>query len=117
MVFPRGVVPAGAGTAPARATNRAGTLEMAAAGSANDAALRLVHLSPLMERTAGSADVVIGLIDGPVVLDHPDLPGDNMREVPGARSAACGRTDTAACSHGTAVAGILSARRGPRPRR
>ena len=89
-----------------------GGRESSTLGGGNAAALRLVGLPPLMERTAGSADVVIGLIDGPVVLDHPDLPGDNMREVPGARAAACGRTDSAACVHGTAVAGILGARRG-----
>ena len=35
--------------------------------------LDLVRLTPLMERTSGSPEVTIGLIDGPVVMQHPDL--------------------------------------------
>ena len=36
-----------------------------------------------MERTSGSPDVKIGLIDGPVVTQHPDLAGEHLREIPG----------------------------------
>jgi subtilisin family serine protease len=74
----------------------------------NTDALRLVRLAQLMNIVAGSADVPIGLIDGPVA-DHPDL-SDNLMPVPGV-SGAC-TADTASCAHGTFVAGILSARRG-----
>jgi subtilisin family serine protease len=76
------------------------------------AAFELVHLKQLMERTSGSADVKIGLIDGPVALDHPDLPSSNIREIPGKLPGACTRTGSSACKHGTFVAGILLAKRG-----
>ena len=33
--------------------------------------LDLVRLTPLMDRTSGRPDVIIGLIDGPVVVGHP----------------------------------------------
>lgn len=82
------------------------------AGSGNDAALRLADLPAVMARSSGSAAVAIGLIDGPVALGHPDLAGGNFGGAPDAGPAACGRTASTACAHGTAVAGILSARRG-----
>jgi subtilisin family serine protease len=63
-----------------------------------------------MGLSAGRSDVAVGLIDGPVAVTHPDLAG-NIREAPGA-AAACARATSAACLHGTFVAGILSARRG-----
>jgi subtilisin family serine protease len=65
-----------------------------------------------MERTSGRAEVVIGLIDGPVAMNHPDLAGQNIREIPGSVEGACTRADSAACLHGTSVAGILAAKRG-----
>jgi len=71
--------------------------------------LDLVKLAPLMERTSGSRDVTIGLIDGPVAVDHPELARPNIHEI---GSGACARAESAACLHGTFVAGILSARRG-----
>ena len=37
--------------------------------------LGLVKLTALMERTGGSPDVKVGLIDGPVATRHPDLVG------------------------------------------
>src|SRR5215472_9743024 len=40
-------------------------------------------LSPLTARTSGRPQISIGLIDGPVALDHPDLATENIREVPG----------------------------------
>jgi hypothetical protein len=33
----------------------------------------LVRLTPLLKRTCGIPEIKVGLIDGPVVLDHPDL--------------------------------------------
>jgi hypothetical protein len=36
-------------------------------------ALELVKLPPLMARTSGRREVMIGLIDGPIAKDHPDL--------------------------------------------
>ena len=73
--------------------------------------LESAKLTELMERTSGSPDVKIGLIDGPVVTRHPDLASERLREIPGSSGAACTRANSAACLHGTFVAGILSARR------
>jgi subtilisin family serine protease len=63
-----------------------------------------------MDITTGRAEVVIGLIDGPVAIDNPDLATRSIRPVP-ERAAVCS-TSTASCLHGTFVAGILNARRG-----
>lgn len=62
-----------------------------------------------MDVTAGSPEVAVGLIDGPVAVDHPDFARHSMRTLPG-RRAACTVHD-ASCVHGTFVAGILAARR------
>lgn len=72
--------------------------------------LDLVKLTALMERTSGRPEVTIGLIDGPVVTQHPDLVSEYLREMPGS-STACVRTNSTACVHGTFVAGILAAKR------
>jgi subtilisin family serine protease len=73
-------------------------------------ALDLVNLTPLMELTSGRPEIVIGLVDGPVVIGHPDLAGENVREIPG-RIGACAQASSIACMHGTFVAGILCAKR------
>jgi subtilisin family serine protease len=75
------------------------------------ACLDLVGLFPLMARTSGSSEIVIGLIDGPVRLDHSDLVAENIREVAGKPPASCAGASDAACAHGTFIAGILLARR------
>jgi hypothetical protein len=41
--------------------------------------LELVRLSPLIAQTAGRPEVLVGLIDGPVRIDHPDLETENIR--------------------------------------
>ena len=48
--------------------------------------LDLVRLTPLIDRTSGRPELTIGLIDGPVVMDHPDLPNQRIREIPGSVS-------------------------------
>ena len=73
--------------------------------------LELVRLTPLMDRSRGNPDVTIGLIDGPVVTDHPDLTGGRIREMRGSGGATCNQASSTACRHGTFVTGILSARR------
>jgi len=72
--------------------------------------LELAKLTSLMERTSGSREVKIGLIDGPVATQHPDLAGEHLCEIPG-NSGACTQANSVACLHGTFVAGILSAKR------
>jgi subtilisin family serine protease len=73
--------------------------------------LDLVNLTPLMALTSGRPEIVIGLIDGPVVIGHPEFAGENVREVPGRIGGTCAQASSLACMHGTFVAGILSARR------
>jgi subtilisin family serine protease len=73
--------------------------------------LDLIAIAPLMGRTEGGPDVIIGLIDGPVLFDHPDLAREDIREI-SATGGACKSASSSACQHGTFVAGILSAKRG-----
>ena len=65
-----------------------------------------------MDLTPGSPDISVGLIDGPVARDHADLAESPIQEVPARQSASCQNSKSSACSHGTFIAGILSARRG-----
>lgn len=74
--------------------------------------LELVRLPDLMERGQGRPEVIIALIDGPIARDLPDLASATIREIPGKLKGTCARADTLACTHGTFVAGMLSARRG-----
>jgi subtilisin family serine protease len=73
-------------------------------------ALELVRLGPLMQRATGSPEVGIGLLDGPVAIDHPDLAGSKIRAIGDDRVHS--RPSADASGHGTFVAGILVARRG-----
>lgn len=72
--------------------------------------LDVVNLTPLMARTEGDPRVRIGLIDGPVAVDHPGLAQERVRPLDG--GGACTVANSAACRHGTLVAGVLAARRG-----
>ena len=74
--------------------------------------LELVRLSALMQYSQGRPEIAVALIDGAVALNHPDLKGADIRELPGNLRGTCVRTDTAACTHATLVAGVLVARRG-----
>lgn len=73
--------------------------------------LDLVNLTALMKLTTGKPEIMVGLIDGPVVINHPDLMSENIRE-PSGKSGACAQASSSACMHGTFVAGVLSAKRG-----
>jgi subtilisin family serine protease len=69
--------------------------------------LDLVKLTSLMKLTSGRPKIAVGLIDGPVAIDHPDLSGANIRGIPDTLSGACAGANSAACKHGTFVARIL----------
>jgi subtilisin family serine protease len=71
----------------------------------------LVKLTGLMQRTRGSSDIRVGLIDGPVATSHADLANGHLQEISGNNGASCTRTNSSACLHGTFIAGILAARR------
>src|SRR6266545_5481909 len=73
--------------------------------------LDLVKLTSLMERSSGTPEMIVGLIDGPVAINHPHLATENIRQVPGSVRSACTEANTTACMHGTFVAGVLSAQR------
>lgn len=74
--------------------------------------LEVANLTPLMERTRGRPDVAVGLIDGPVFVDHPDLAEARIENLPGPIEGACVPATGAACMHGTFVAGVLVGARG-----
>lgn len=74
--------------------------------------LEQVQLAPLMDRTSGRPEISVGLVDGPVLLSHPELVNQSIQEIPGKLSGTCARTASAACLHGTFIAGMLCARRG-----
>jgi subtilisin family serine protease len=71
----------------------------------------LVNLTKLMEITSGRSEVVVGLLDGPVAVKHPDLVSENIREISSGLSCDNEQTSSVACMHGTFVAGILCGRR------
>jgi hypothetical protein len=66
--------------------------------------LDLIQLTALMDRTSGRAEISVGLIDGPVLLTHPELASEHICEVPGKLRGFCARSDSFACVHGTFVA-------------
>ncbi|GIL18950.1 MAG: peptidase S8 [Candidatus Jettenia sp.] len=74
--------------------------------------LDLVKLTSLMKLTSGKPGIKIGLIDGPVVMSHPDLETKNIRTVSGKIPGECTQKGSDACLHGTFVAGILCGKRG-----
>src|SRR5262245_48570838 len=74
--------------------------------------LQVVKLTSLMDRTSGRGEVRVGLIDGPIAMEHPDLVSTSIHELTGKTNPACSHPTSVACLHGTFVAGILSGKRG-----
>jgi subtilisin family serine protease len=70
-----------------------------------------VGLDRLMALTSGRPEIVVGLIDGPIALDHPGFDPGRIRLMAAAGAARLPASPTAA-SHGTFVAGVLVGRRG-----
>jgi subtilisin family serine protease len=89
------------------------TLANAARGTGQDpeGVLRIVRLPALMEISAGIPDITVALIDGPIARNHPDLASENITFLHESKGATCSRPESAACAHGTYVAGILHAKR------
>jgi subtilisin family serine protease len=76
------------------------------------APLELVGLTVLAARTQGSGAVSVGLIDGPVDVNHPDFSEATLRVIGPPRAvAACEGSVGIGCLHGTFTAGILAGRR------
>lgn len=59
--------------------------------------LDLVNLTALMELTSGRPEIIVGLIDGPVVMNHLDIVSENIREIPGKLSGTCAQASSTAC--------------------
>jgi subtilisin family serine protease len=74
-------------------------------------ALALVGLSELIKRSRGRPEIRIGLIDGPVTIDHPGLATQRLECVATASPAQCYQSEGYGPAHGTFVAGILCASR------
>jgi subtilisin family serine protease len=74
--------------------------------------LSLIRLTSLMELTSGRSEVTIGLVDGPVASDHPDLAASKIRQISPMSGSADTQADDGFRSHATFVAGMLSARKG-----
>ncbi|MFJ1844458.1 S8 family peptidase [Streptomyces sp. NPDC088146] len=74
-----------------------------------------VRLRALMARGPGKPEIVVGLVDGGVALDHPDLVGQPVRLLgpAGETSSSSGTRQhgSGARRHGTFVAGMLAAGR------
>lgn len=73
--------------------------------------LNLIKVKKLMGATTGIREIKVGLIDGPVVVDHPDIDNTNIKSIDG-NQGACYDANSVACIHGTFIAGILSGKRG-----
>jgi subtilisin family serine protease len=65
-----------------------------------------------MELTSGSPRITIGLIDGPVATDHPELNAESLKEIHGTPTGSCSDVTSVACVHRTFVGGVLGAKRG-----
>lgn len=74
--------------------------------------LELVKLTPLMARSSGCPQIIVALIDGPVLLKDSHISRNNENSLNGRLDSSCERAESSACMHGTFVAGILSAKRG-----
>jgi subtilisin family serine protease len=74
--------------------------------------LDLVKLPKLMNLTSGRSEIAVGMVDGPIAIGHADLARSSIREAAGDARGQCAQISSAACVHGTFVAGILSAKRG-----
>jgi len=57
---------------------------------------------------------MVGLIDGPVAMNNPELWSSSVRYAEANVAARCAYSGSEACNHGTLVAGILSSKRGSR---
>lgn len=72
--------------------------------------LHLLKLQSLMKLSSGNPNLIIGIIDGPIDLNHGAFDKSHFLQVRG--STQCDSIDDNACRHGTSISGILAAKRG-----
>ena len=70
------------------------------------------NLQSVMSITKGEPNIIVGVIDGPVHLNHPAFSKSRIRTVKDSQISTCKNASSIACIHGTFVAGILCAERG-----
>jgi subtilisin family serine protease len=75
------------------------------------AAVRSANLDQLMDRTCGSPEVQVGLLDGPVAVQHSAFASAHITSIDGSSGGSASDHSGAACTHGTFVAGVLVAGR------
>ena len=75
-------------------------------------ALALIRLRTLMDVSEGSCDTSIGIIDGPVDLNHPSFSSSKIRTAKESEYVECQRANSISCMHGTFVTGMLASERG-----
>lgn len=61
------------------------------------------------ELSAGRPEIIVGLIDGLVAMNHPDLAVESIRKIPGKPSGRCTQAESAARVRETLMRGILCA--------
>ena len=79
---------------------------MLAANAPAGGPLDAVSLTGLMRRSAGSPEIIVGLIDGSVAARHRDLATESIRILPQATDRTPAHASAPALTHGTFVAGI-----------
>src|SRR5262249_13226099 len=89
-----------------------GQIEVMGRAEPVSAALALVGLTGLMREGKGDPSISVGIIDGPLDLEHPAFATSSLRTVKLGQVHVCREARSVACSHGTAIAGILCAERG-----
>jgi subtilisin family serine protease len=70
------------------------------------------RLHSLMKVSSGHPDIRIGIVDGPVDLNHPAFQGSRIDTIEDSQKEACKNASDLACIHGTFVTGIICAKRG-----
>ena len=73
--------------------------------------LETVRLDVLMELTEGRDEIIVAVLDGPVATTHPGFGRSTIRVSRGSATGGSDNTNSAACRHGTFVAGLLSTER------
>lgn len=65
-----------------------------------------------MDISKGSEDISVGIIDGPVDLNHPSLRNSKIRTTKKSDYVQCKQAESTSCIHGTFVTGMLASERG-----
>lgn len=73
--------------------------------------LNTIKIVSLMSSTDGDPNIVIGIIDGPVELDHPAMKETGSRNISPVSVNGCKVAESHACKHGTFIAGMLCAKK------